>query len=214
MTSGYIYQKFGNNGKLVINREPVQDIEVTKKWADEHDGVDSVTVNLYGKGTAVNGDTTTEGIWLIDTVELNEANNWTYKWEDLPLTETDGDTEYTYDNLYIAEAAMDSFAPKYADSSGNELSTDALTINSAVDESDADSEEESEEGNNVAEEVNAVIADGGSVVITNNKTYTLPESGGIGTHVFTLSAVLLLTAAGFMYIYSKRKDKRIRQEAM
>jgi LPXTG-motif cell wall-anchored protein len=48
------------------------------------------------------------------------------------------------------------------------------------------------------------------VIITNSKSYTLPDSGGVGTKWFTLSGMTIIIAASFMYILlkNKRKEKR------
>jgi LPXTG-motif cell wall-anchored protein len=46
-----------------------------------------------------------------------------------------------------------------------------------------------------------------NVRIENTPTYTLPETGGIGTQWFTISGTALITAGCFMYIFINRKQR-------
>ncbi|MGC4018060.1 MAG: SpaA isopeptide-forming pilin-related protein [Muricomes sp.] len=46
-----------------------------------------------------------------------------------------------------------------------------------------------------------------TVTIKNSKIYALPESGGIGTYLFTISGVSILMTAFLLFIMNKRKEK-------
>jgi LPXTG-motif cell wall-anchored protein len=63
--------------------------------------------------------------------------------------------------------------------------------------------------------VNAVAASNGSTVtITNKDAYLLPNSGGNGTAMFTLSGLaVMLAATGLMYINKRRKNEQDNREA-
>jgi LPXTG-motif cell wall-anchored protein len=63
--------------------------------------------------------------------------------------------------------------------------------------------------------VDAVAASNGSTVtITNKDAYTLPNSGGNGTAMFTLSGLaVMLAATGLMYINKRRKNEQDNREA-
>ncbi|MCD8028224.1 MAG: Cna B-type domain-containing protein [Erysipelotrichaceae bacterium] len=68
------------NGGVVIgtDTEELIDIEVSKEWDDNNAGItnpESVTIYLLNNG------------YIIDSAELNEENNWTYTFKDLPSTD-------------------------------------------------------------------------------------------------------------------------------
>ncbi len=72
-----------------------RNISVTKVWNDKenYDGkrADNVTVNLYADGS------------IIDSVELNEANNWQHTWTDLDIYQKGEEIKYTVDENKIEE---------------------------------------------------------------------------------------------------------------
>jgi LPXTG-motif cell wall-anchored protein len=63
--------------------------------------------------------------------------------------------------------------------------------------------------------VDTVAASNGSTItITNKDTYQLPNSGGNGTMMFTLSGLaVMLAATGLMYINKRRKSEQDNREA-
>jgi LPXTG-motif cell wall-anchored protein len=63
--------------------------------------------------------------------------------------------------------------------------------------------------------VDTVAASNGSTItITNKDTYQLPNSGGNGTMMFTLSGLaVMLAATGLMYIKKRRNYDNINREA-
>ena len=93
LPSGYTItsQETVNGVTTIVNTHEVKtrDITVTKVWDDRDNYFnirpESVTINLYA-----NGD-------VIDSVELNEANNWTYTWEGLAYNDEGEEIEYTID---------------------------------------------------------------------------------------------------------------------
>lgn len=71
---------------ILTNQKSAQtSISVEKKWADGAAGADSVTVQLLRNGENYRSE-----------VELNSDNKWFYKWEELPVYNTDG-SEFTYE---------------------------------------------------------------------------------------------------------------------
>jgi LPXTG-motif cell wall-anchored protein len=47
-----------------------------------------------------------------------------------------------------------------------------------------------------------------SVTVTNSQQYTLPHSGGAGTHLYTMSGAAILIVASSLYIAIKRRQRR------
>ncbi|WP_248686390.1 Cna B-type domain-containing protein [Streptococcus merionis] len=98
----------GENGivRRVKNTKEKVSVPVTKKWedGDNQDGKrpETVTVQLYANGKAVDGQ----------TVTLNDANNWTAKFENLAKTDDDGkEINYTVKEVdvdgYTSEVSGD-----------------------------------------------------------------------------------------------------------
>jgi LPXTG-motif cell wall-anchored protein len=215
---GTVYQYLGNNGLLSIEYNGLACKSVQKKWAaNVTTHPDSVNVNLYVKGVKTNltdSKDTEEFVKLYDTVTLSNTNNWKYTWADLPKADNDGDYLYQYNAYYIAEESVEGFAPTYTNGLGYNLNVQELTLTGSSNNQLTGAGNEVDqtkvvdiEGNNNYNTVNAVNAD--DVIITNNTSYKLPNSGGVGDTMFTLGATALIGAALFMYIIKKRNNERI-----
>ena len=85
----------GKNLTITNIKSPETSVSVEKKWTDGTVPAESVTIQLLRNGEAY-------GI----PVELSEANNWFYKWEDLPIKDTSGNS-YTYTVIEIAPDIYD-----------------------------------------------------------------------------------------------------------
>ena len=55
-------------------------------------------------------------------------------------------------------------------------------------------------------DANSHLEDGSAVVVKNSAEFELPETGGIGTTIFTVSGLLVICTAVVLYCISKRKD--------
>jgi hypothetical protein len=180
-----VTQTLGNNGKLVVKKDDVGlDLTVSKKWATS-EKTDYVQVQLIGTGTTQSNGQTVSTTELVDTVTLSNDNNWTYSWSSLAYKSSDGNSTYT--DYYIREVPIDDYTASYKDADSNILHTQSLTLDS--------------------KDINAVSASSGNVVITNSKYYSLPESGGCGTYIFTFVGLTLIIISGFMYIVYKRRNR-------
>jgi LPXTG-motif cell wall-anchored protein len=219
---GSVTQLLGNNGKLVLNRAEKMDLTVKKVW--EGTPTDSVSVQLFISGTRTE---TTSGQSIPLTaagavVELNAANNWQYTWT-LPKEERFGTWVYNYTNFYVSETPMDGYTATYKDKDGNLLQSQEFTYTTTT-YTTANSNSASTSGSSelntysvgqlipvtTEHKVDVVAANGGEVTIVNSKQFELPESGGIGTRWFTLSGMTILIATSFLYIQSKRKQRKNR----
>ena len=54
-------------------------------------------------------------------------------------------------------------------------------------------------------DANSHLEDGSAVIVKNSAEFELPETGGIGTTVFTVSGLLVICAAATLYCINKRK---------
>jgi hypothetical protein len=191
-----VKQLLGNNGKIIMSTTSATNpLTVTKQWASGTDP-EEISVTLYGSGTkqAADSTTTTEGTWAIQTVKLNSANSWSYTWTDLPESETKDGYTYTYEDYYISEVAGDGYQATYKDSSGNALSAEEITVTSATQTS-------------TTETVNAAQVDGNKITIINTPTYNLPNSGGVGTQIYTLSGMAICTTVISLYALIRRRQR-------
>lgn len=102
----------GNASVEVTNQEIHVDsgttkLKVTKTWENGTDGIrpNSITVTLYqdnnNNGVKDEGDTIVDIPTVTATVTLNDTNNWTYTWNNLPA-----DT-----NFVVEEGELDDFTP-------------------------------------------------------------------------------------------------------
>jgi hypothetical protein len=176
-----------------------------------------VKVNLYAEGTRyfynekTGQDFSERGVFLVDTVELNESNHWSYSWVDQPTKVREilryGTYLYSYTRYYIREAypyAMD-YAISYEDGEGKSLATESCEVDHSVKfplkfqtwwdpyENDA---------------VNLVPVDGGTVVIRNEQSNELSLAGAMGIRGYLLGGAALLLLDGVIYIQQKKGRKR------
>jgi hypothetical protein len=188
-----VTQYLGNNGKIIMSTTSATNpLTVDKQWASGTDS-EPISVTLYASGTRQkNGETTTtKGVWEIDTETITSADNWTYTWTDLPESETKDGYIYTYTNYYILESSEGTYNVSYQDSNGNTLTPKTITVT---------------EGD-TSQEVSAVQVDGSKITIINKPTYALPNSGGVGTQVYTWSGMATLTIAIALYALIRRRQR-------
>jgi LPXTG-motif cell wall-anchored protein len=127
-------------------------------------------------------------------ITLDESNNWTYTWTDLPLYWENEDGEYRMD-YYLYEVDQDGYIVTYLDKSGQTIETTECEVKYVKGS-------ESRFG----ETIQAVHVNGGKVIIHNNGQVTLPHAGGVGTKWFYLvGAVLMAGAGGVLLLQKKRK---------
>ena len=89
----------GGNTVIFENRKETTSLMVRKEWIQEDDipADASVQVQLFGK--AKDGAETQYG----DTATLSAENGWRYTWEDLPITDSNGN-EITYSVKEVGES--------------------------------------------------------------------------------------------------------------
>jgi LPXTG-motif cell wall-anchored protein len=242
-TDGTVTQQLGNNGKLVLNKLNKSDITVEKKW-EAKAPAERVSVELYAtcEKTYVPTKYTSYSNVRVDTVELNAANNWKYTWNNIDMDWSEGNYNYKYTNFYVREVPMNGYAASYQDKNGDDLQLQEVAYTETdmskyvvvtpptTDEEEAEEAEEAEETESAESlklsahsagmwgftaYVDAVAAGNGSTVtITNKDAYMLPNSGGTGTTMFTLSGLAVMFAAtGLMYINKRRKSEQDNREA-
>jgi Mg-chelatase subunit ChlD len=212
-SDGSVTQLLGNNGKLVLNRAESMNITVKKVW--ESTPANKVSVQLCYSGTRTYTPTgqSIPFTTVDSTVELNAANNWQYTWTGLPKEETSGDWVTNYTNFYVREVPMEGYSATYQDKDGNDLQSQEFTYTTTSATANASNELNAYAVGDVTttttdNTIDVVSANSGEVTIVNSKTYTLPESGGLGTRWFTLSGMTILIATSFLYIQNKRKQKQ------
>jgi LPXTG-motif cell wall-anchored protein len=188
-----VTQTLGNNGKIVVNKEDTGlDLNVSKVWTTTSS--DFVQVELIATGTTTQNGTTQTFTEVVDTATLDKDNKWNYSWSGLPSQSSDGTKTYT--EYYIREIPIDGYTASYKDANDKTISTQQLTVKI----------------NNKDEDVYAVSASSGKVVITNTRFYSLPSTGGSGTYQFTFVGLTLMIVAGFMYIIIYRRNKNRNKE--
>jgi LPXTG-motif cell wall-anchored protein len=236
-TNGIVTQQLGNNGKLVLNRLNKSNVSVEKKW-ESKSPADRVEVELYAtlKKYYAKTQYTSYSNVLIDTQVLSADNNWKYTWNDIDMDWSESPYDYEYTNFYVREVPISGYAAIYQDKNGDDLQLQEVTytetdmsklvvVTPPTSDEQGD-ETETEAGSSTLNAysvgvfgfpvtVNAVAASNGSTVtITNKDTYLLPNSGGTGTTVFTLSGFAVMFAAiGLMYINKRRRNEQDNREA-
>jgi LPXTG-motif cell wall-anchored protein len=187
-----VIQHLGNNGKVILSQQAGKTLTVTKQWASGTDS-EPISVTLYASGTRqkTGETTTTKGVWEIDTQTITSTDKWTYTWSDLPESETKDGYIYTYTDYYILESSESVYSVTYQDSSGNTLTPKTITVT---------------EGD-TTQEVSAVPVDGSKITIINKPAYVLPNSGGVGTQVYTWSGMATLTIAIALYALIRRRQR-------
>jgi LPXTG-motif cell wall-anchored protein len=178
----------GNNGKLVFSVESV-DIPVEKTWvsttASEQDPVE---LALYVVKRSESGDnyigSVVEGKTLTLSHSTDSAVAWKGTFEKLPKL-PDG-------QFYaVAETVPNGFVVSYGD---NEITM--ILQNGAQPVQAALVTDYSDE--NVA----------ATVQITNAPRVTLPETGGVGTTLYTTGGLLLMMAAILLLLHNQKNKRR------
>ena len=104
MTSG--------SATTITNKRTVRtrNITVNKVWADNNatSRPTSVDVQLYANGSAVGA-----------AVTLEDANHWTYTWNDLPYNEAGQQIVYTVKEVAVPQGYGVSYSPMTVDATGN-----------------------------------------------------------------------------------------------
>jgi LPXTG-motif cell wall-anchored protein len=156
---------------------------------------------LYASGTRTIYDTSGNivsqktSIFPYDAIALNDANNWTYTWNNMPMNTKIGTVLYEYTNYFIRESTTGDWDVYYEDSNGVTLTHEEI----AADYTDYGIG---------YDYVEAVQTTGGTVVIINSAPYALPHTGGRGTSLYTMSGLALMALTGSMYILYCYKRKR------
>lgn len=127
--------------------------------------------------------TPSDNVTLKDAAILNDAGGWTHTWTGLPLTMKDKDTDtvtgyYTYfvKEVKVGDATLD-----------ESVGVDKI-------------------GKYSVEYSTYTPISNGNITITNHDTsVVLPESGGNGTHLYTLCGLALVFGAALTWIYLKRR---------
>ena len=96
----------------ITNKRTVRtrNITVNKVWADNNatSRPTSVDVQLYANGSAVGA-----------AVTLEDANHWTYTWNDLPYNEDGQQIVYTVKEVAVPQGYGVSYSPMTVDATGN-----------------------------------------------------------------------------------------------
>jgi LPXTG-motif cell wall-anchored protein len=127
-------------------------------------------------------------------ITLDESNNWTYTWTDLPLYWENENDAYRMD-YYLYEVDQDGYIVTYLDKSGQTIETTECEVKYVKGSA-----------SRFGETIQAVHVNGGKVIILNDAQVTLPHTGGVGTGWFYLvGAVLMAGAGGVLLLQKKRK---------
>lgn len=153
------------------------DITVKKEWVGT--AGESAVIQLY---YVENGDMSKAKLYeSVPRVTLNAENNWTGKWTNLPLYNSDTNAPYDY---YIAEVPVDGYIPGYS------AETSRLTLGDGT-------------------TIRAVHATAAIIEVTNTAGSELPETGGDGTALYTFWGLLLMAAAGYALYHTIQRRKGV-----
>lgn len=168
------------NITLEIGGENVTIESVT--WTSVNASASEVMLLAAEAESSIPSSTTTEGgVAYGKTVTIGSAVNWTHTWSDLPVYKYDENGNivgyYTY---YVVETGADKYKPTFDYGSG---SIDKDSMSSAI--------------------------PGGTITVTNNMDYRyeLPETGGSGTHLYTLGGALICSLCALLLYNEKRRRK-------
>ena len=189
-----VIHRLGNNGKLVFTVDTVE-VPVEKKWVSTPDlTTKNVEVTIYQ--VSVDAETAEMVTQEVTKAELNNANQFKHTFEDLPRL--NGDDFYA-----IVETDANGFVPTYA---GGEL------INLYIDGSNApvtavkvNFPQIPQEGD---EETILTSTTADLITVTNAPIVDLPDTGGLGTTLYTTGGLLLLTVASLLLLHSTNKKRR------
>lgn len=167
------------NKATLTNSFPREEVyttfKVTKVWNDPlNEEKEDVQIEMYRK-TILDGNETLE---KMETITLNDENNWTYQWENQLVYGENGET-YIY---YIREVPMSGYRAEYNQS--------------------VLKDQEDDQGN----QIDIVLASGEKdIQVTNIRVFEIPETGGNGITNFYLGGFLLLILALWMKQNNKQK---------
>ena len=174
----------GNNGKLVFAADVVE-IPVEKQWVNTTTaGQKSVDINLYKVTESTNTQTgnVERTATLEDTITLNSENSWKGTFVGVVAP-----TEGMY--YAIVESVPSGFAATY--------SGEIVQLNVG------------ENGQLVNAAKVSFGEDGANTItITNGPNIELPETGSIGTHIYTAGGLLFIAAATILLCYKRRYQFR------
>ena len=121
---------------------------------------------------------------VVDTVQLDKTNNWSYRWEGLEMGD---DITYT-----LTEQAVTGYTASYTLNSQELAEGAAFHLGTKASGSST--------------------GDGDTVVITNTAeesgSYELPSTGGAGTTLYTAGGVALMLTALVCWVCRKRRRER------
>jgi LPXTG-motif cell wall-anchored protein len=153
----------------------------------------SVTMNIYRQQYDIEHKQAENTPELIDSVVLSAENGWSTTLNDLPcfLVDSDG-TVHSYD-YFISELAGEGYSVTYTYSDSEEALTKRSfdSIDTSLYQIGFLADKQSY-----------------SVTVTNSEQYSLPHSGGIGTHLYTISGATILLIASLLYIAIKKRHRR------
>lgn len=199
--TSYIHPITGVNGAAeFVNKERIYtgEIPVNKAWSDgaENHTEDAVYLVLY----AEDGSPVLDENGYARILRLDAANNWRDKFTVVLQDENDSVLNYHYTVREVTAVTTDS---------------NFTAWQKAILENDGETKLYYER----AVEQNGIVGVGGSGYIvqytawdtgawtvTNLKSYDLPTTGGVGTHMYTFSGLLVMMA-GLMYGYSRRRKR-------
>jgi LPXTG-motif cell wall-anchored protein len=126
-------------------------------------------------------------------ITLDESNDWTYTWTDLPVFQEDDECTLRYD-YYLYEVDQDGYIVTYLDKTGQTIETTECEIKFVKGSA-------SEFG----EVIQAAHVTGGKVTIQNSSQVTLPHAGGVGTRWFYLMGLVIMVLAGGVLLLRKKR---------
>lgn len=185
---GHVYHEHGNNGKLTFAAETV-DIPVEKVWQGvSAEDQDPVTVSVYKVAEAASeSGAAQQVITQVRTAVLSSsedpAANWKHTFEDLPMP----NDSFFY---VLTETVPQGFRASYSGGETMLLSLDNSAPVTVVKVTD--------------------FSETAKIVITNETSVELPNTGGSGILPYYVSGTLLccLFCAGYVFLVQKKKIKK------
>lgn len=204
--TSYIHPVTGVNGAAeFVNKERIYtgDIPVNKAWSDgaENHTEDAVYLVLC----AEDGSPVLDENGYARILRLDAANNWRDKFTVVLKDENDSVLNYHYTVREVTAVTTDSNFTAWQKAIQENDGETKLYYERAVDQNGI----VGVGGSGYI--VQYTVWDTGAWTVTNLKSYDLPETGGVGTHMYTFSGLLVMMA-GLMYGYSRRRKKERGQE--
>jgi LPXTG-motif cell wall-anchored protein len=125
-------------------------------------------------------------------ITLDESNDWTYTWTDLPVFQEDDECTLRYD-YYLYEVDQDGYIVTYLDKTGQTIETTECEIKFVKGSA-----------SKFGETIQAVHTTGGTVTIRNSAQVTLPHAGGAGNRWFYLMGLVIMALAGGVLLLRKK----------